>query len=151
MYAGRFACCPLVSHGEYAPRALLSSVLTDAIDGGQSPSTAVDGVSQTPSTPAAAEMSKQHCRMLQSRMLLRHCCFDKVERCFDIVASTFAACVDRAWERYSKVRKKTGQTDRQTDGRQTVTLRFTLGRRQRNNDVDYDWRDLEKILATSYL
>ena len=71
------------------------------------------------STPAT--MSKQHCRMLQCRMLLRHCCrfwqqcrsnvrlccpkrqhcrtsfalkfrpFDKVERCFDIVAS-----VDRA-------------------------------------------------------
>ena len=69
-------------------------------------------------------MSKQHCRMLQSRMLFRHCCrfwqqcrsnvrivrhccqkrqqcrtsfalkfrpFDKVERCFDIVAG-----VDRA-------------------------------------------------------
>jgi len=43
-------------------------------------------------------MSKQHCRMLQCRMLLRnfnaklvrHCCLfgNKVERCFDNVAST---------------------------------------------------------------
>ena len=68
------------------------------------------------STPAT--MSNQHCRMLQCRMLLKHCCrfwqqcrsnvrlcyqkrqqcrtsfalkfrpFDKVERCFDSVAST---------------------------------------------------------------
>jgi len=71
-------------------------------------------VCKAPSTPAT--MSKQHCRMLQCRMLFRHCCrfwhqcrsnvllccqkrqqcrmsfalklrpFDKVERCFDIVA-----------------------------------------------------------------
>ena len=70
--------------------------------------------SKARSTPAT--MSKQHCRMLQCRMLSRHCCrfwqqcqsnvrlccqkrrqcrtsfalkfrpFDKVERCFDIVA-----------------------------------------------------------------
>ena len=54
---------------------------------------------KTRSTPAT--MSKLHCRILQCRMLLRHCCqkrqqcrtsfalkfrpFDKVERCFDNV------------------------------------------------------------------
>ena len=50
--------------------------------------------SKAPSTPATT--SKQHCWMLQCRMLLRQCRtsfalrfrpFDKVERCYDIVAS----------------------------------------------------------------
>jgi len=37
------------------------------------------------STPAT--MSKQHCRMLQCRMLLRHCCRFNVEATFDFVAT----------------------------------------------------------------